>query len=135
MADLLIVAIDGNCTGYLKCKQEIDKVMRGFVGQVIYAIPDPHVERWLLLDQEAFKKVMGRGCEAPAYKCDRGHYKRLLSEAIRKAGKTPLTGGERVKKLVNAADLEYLERTEDSLGKFLKALLQQLQTWQRATEQ
>ncbi len=48
--DLLIVATDGNCKGFLERKQEIDNAMKGFSGQVIYAIPDPHIERWLLLD-------------------------------------------------------------------------------------
>src|SRR5947209_20036217 len=42
--DLLIVATDGNCKGFLGRKQQIDFAIRGFAGQVIYAIPDPHIE-------------------------------------------------------------------------------------------
>jgi hypothetical protein len=134
--DLLIVAIDGNCAGYLECKQEIDKVMKGFAGQVIYAIPDPHIERWLLLDSAAFKKVLGKGCSAPAQKCDRDRYKRLLLEAVRQTGTDSLSGGlEYTEELVNEMDLERMERMEDSLGRFLKSLRQQLQIWQRATQQ
>jgi hypothetical protein len=136
LADLLIVAIDGNCTGYSQCKQEIDQVTQGFAVPVICAIPDPHIERWLLLDATAFKKVVGKGCSAPAQKCDRGHYKRLLIEAIQQAGKTAfLEGLEYAEDLVNEMDLERVERVEDSLGKFLKSLRQQLQTWQRAMQQ
>lgn len=131
MSDLLIVATDGNCTGYLKRKQEIDKVMKGFAGQVVYAIPDPHVERWLLLDSTAFKKVLGKGCSAPGQKCDRGQYKRLLLDAVRQAGINPPLGGiEYAEDLVNTMNLEYLERNEDSLGKLLKSLRQQFQAWQ-----
>ena len=135
MADLLIVATDGNCLGYLKRKQEIDKAMKSFISPVIYAIPDPHVERWLLLDSAAFKQVLGKGCSAPDHKCDRGHYKRLLSEAIRQAGHASLLGGiEYAQDLVNEMDLEHIERTEDSFGKFLKPLRQQFQTWQQSAQ-
>ncbi len=42
LPDLLIVATDGNCKGFLARKQEIEKVLKGFSGTVIYAIPDPH---------------------------------------------------------------------------------------------
>lgn len=134
MSDLLIVATDGNCKGYLGRKQEIDAVMKNFVGQVIYAIPDPHIERWLLLDANAFKKVLGKGCSAPTKKCERHLYKRLLIEAVRQTGINPPLGGiEYAEELVNAMDLEHLERTEDSLGKLLKSLRQQFQAWQRST--
>lgn len=133
LPDLLVVATDGNCTGFLKRKQEVDKVVRGFPTPVICAIPDPHIERWLLLDSTAFKKVLGRGCSAPNQKCDRGHYKRLLIDAIRQTGINPPLGGiEYAEDLVNEMDLEYLERAEASLGKFLKPLRQQFQEWQQA---
>ena len=54
-----------------------------FLRSVIYAIPDPHIERWLLLDSAAFKKVLDKGCSAPTQKCERGLYKRLLLQAVR----------------------------------------------------
>ena len=136
LPDLLIVATDGNCKGYLGRKQEIDSAVKRFAGQIIYAIPDPHVERWLLLDATAFKKVLGKGCSAPKQKCERNLYKRLLIDAIRQTGTNPPLGGiEYAEDLVNEMDLEHLERTEDSLGKFLKPLRQQFQTWQQARQQ
>ncbi len=52
----------------------------------IYAIPDPHLERWLLLDSAAFKHVLGRGCSAPDQKCEKERYKQLLIQAILEAG-------------------------------------------------
>ena len=133
--DLLIVATDGNCKGFLERKQEIDNAMKGFSGQVIYAIPDPHIERWLLLDSSAFKKVLGKGCSAPIHKCERNLYKRLLLEAVRKAGINPPLGGiEYTEDLVNVMNLDKLERTEESLGKLLKALRQKFQEWERAEQ-
>jgi len=135
LPDLLIVATDGNCKGYMGRKQEIDSAVKGFSGRVIYAIPDPHIERWLLLDSSAFKKVLGRGCSAPVQKCERALYKRLLLEAVRKAGVNPPLGGiEYTEDLVHAMNLEYLERIEDSLGKLLKALREIFREWERSEQ-
>lgn len=126
--DLLIVATDGNCKGYSNRLQELEEVTKKFHGSVIYAIPDPHIERWLLIDSLAFKKVLGKGCSAPVQKCERLLYKHLLTESVRNAGFTPLANGlEFAEPLINAMDLDKLERMEDSLGRFLKALRQQFQ--------
>ncbi len=132
LPDLLIVAIDGNCKGFQGRKQELETIMKGFVGQAIYAIPDPHIERWLLLDSAAFKKVLGKGCSAPTQKCERDLYKRLLREAVQKTGVNPPLGGiEYTEELVNAMDLERLEKTGDSLSKLLKALRLKFQEWEQ----
>jgi len=133
LPDLLIVATDGNCKGYLGRKQEIDVAIKGFTGQVVYAIPDPHIERWLLLDSAAFKKVLGKGCSAPVQKCERGLYKRLLLEAVRQTGVKPLLGGiEYTEDLVDAMNLDKLEKTEESLGRLLKALRDKFKEWERS---
>ena len=134
LPDLIIVATDGNCKGFTERKQQIDEATRGLSDLVICAIPDPHIERWLLLDSSAFKSVLGRGCNAPAYKCERALYKRLLDEAVTKAHKETLFGGvEYTGSLVAAMDLDSLERTEESLGKFLKDLRHKFLEWQRGS--
>ena len=133
LPDLLIVATDGNCKGYSGRKQEIDNAVKGFNRQVIYAIPDPHIERWLLLDSAAFKKVLGKGCSAPVQKCERDLYKRLLLEAVRNTGVNPPLGGiEYTEDLVYAMNLDYLEKSEDSLGRLLKALREIFNEWKRS---
>ena len=71
LPDLLIVGRDANCQGFLKRRQELETVAVHSGCQVVYAIPDPHIERWLLLDSAAFKAVLGRGCAAPRQKCER----------------------------------------------------------------
>lgn len=135
LPDLLVVATDGNCKGFLARKQEIENIIRGFRGAVIYAIPDPHIERWLLLDSAAFKNVPGKGCSAPMQKCERDLYKRLLKEAVLKAGiVAPLAGIEYAGSLVNAMNLEKLERIEASLGKLLKELRYKFQEWKQAEQ-
>lgn len=128
--DLLVVATDGNCKGFLERKQQIEGNLKGYSGKVIYAIPDPHIERWLLLDSSAFKKVLGVGCKAPAYKCERDRYKRLLADAVIDAGEKPVVGGlEYTEDLVNEMDLDKLERVEPSFGRLLKDFRQQFQSW------
>ncbi|MFH2001235.1 MAG: hypothetical protein ABIK28_16250, partial [Planctomycetota bacterium] len=49
--DAVVAAIDANCKGYSEKRKEIDgKKPRDFPNHIpfIYAIPDPHIERWIL---------------------------------------------------------------------------------------
>ncbi|EQD69782.1 hypothetical protein B1A_06645, partial [mine drainage metagenome] len=91
--ELIVVAIDANCHGYNGRKQEIVGIYGQLAVPVTYAIPDPHIERWLLLDSAAFKSALGVGCRAPTQKCQRDLYKSLLRDAVEKTGVTPLLGG------------------------------------------
>lgn len=54
---LPIVATDANCKGLNERAREIGG--RDDVVPMILALPDPHIERWLLLDGAAFKAVFG----------------------------------------------------------------------------
>jgi hypothetical protein len=133
--DLLVIATDANCKGYLKRRQEVDKVINTYsaiisTDRVAHAIPDPHVERWPLLDSAAFKAVLGRGCEAPDYKCERDRYKRLLAEAVRAAGVMPILGGiEHMEDIVNAMDLQKVRSADDSLDRLLGELVTTFGSW------
>lgn len=104
-SDLLVVATDANCKGLAERLKEFDA---GRVPvPVVLAIPDPHVERWLLLDGAAFKKVLGRGCDKPDLKCSRNRYKDQLLKEIREAGITPSLGGiEYGEDLVREMDID-----------------------------
>lgn len=81
--DLLIVARDANCKGVSQrereLRQEADK-FETLKESIIYAIPDPHIELWLLLDSAAFKAVLGKGCAAPDQK--------MRSRSLQKIAKT-----------------------------------------------
>lgn len=128
--DLLIVCTDGNCKGFTTRRQEIEREIIGFNVDVICAVPDPHIERWLLLDSKAFKNVLGKGCPAPPLKCERDLFKRKLIECIRDAGVIPLLGGiEHTRDIVSNLDLEYLEQADESLGRLLKALRNKFNEW------
>ena len=96
MPDLIIVATDANCQGLNQRIREITGItdtVTNPIPPVVTAIPNPHIERWLLLDGAAFRQALGRGCQAPEHKCDRVLYKQRLMDAVWDAGITPLRGG------------------------------------------
>ena len=127
---LILVGTDGNCKKPPEREREIHQALAGFTDFVICAIPDPHIERWLLLDTEAFKTVFGRGCLTPDRKCEQDRYKRLLLNAILQAGPEPsLTNFGYVADLVNSMNFQRMARRSDSLGRLFKALQQQFEKW------
>ena len=109
---LIIVATDANCKGwYQRIRDFGDPVS---AAPIVHAIPDPHIERWLLLDGAAFKAVFGRGCHAPDQKCDHYRYKQRLVHAIFDAGITPNLGGlEFAEDIVQQMDIERAEQADD----------------------
>lgn len=131
--DLLIVARDANCKGFVTRKNEIEKITQDMPNRVVYAIPDPHIERWLLLDSLAFKIVLGKGCNAPDQKCDRGRYKKLLQEAVRNTGRVPLLGGmEHAEDIVNNINIHHVESIDPSISHFLKDLRRIFTIWSQS---
>jgi hypothetical protein len=130
LPDLLIIATDANCKGYAERKKEIDKIAVEYKNLTLYAIPEPHIERWLLLDSAAFKSATGKGCKAPDKKCSRDRYKKFLLEAMQNAGIVPPLGGmEYAKDIVDAMDIQKMERANTSFGKFLKELKHIFKEW------
>ncbi len=123
--DLIIVATDSNCKGIVEREREINQYTSIFSNIVINMIPEPHIERWLLLDSEAFKKVYGRGCAKPDNKCEKGRYKHQLLNAIYNATRTsPIDGTERIDELINAMDLQRLIQSDRSIRRFITQLQQ-----------
>lgn len=128
--ELIVVAIDANCHGYSERKREIIEIYGKLAVPVTYAVPDPHVERWLLVDSAAFKSALGVGCKAPTQKCQRDLYKSLLRDAVEKAGVTPLLGGiEYADDIVGNMDLTHTPQPDTSLEKFLAPVRQQFRQW------
>ena len=89
--DLIVVATDANCMGLNGRAREFQGIEPP--APLLLAIPDPHIERWLLLDGAAFRTALGRGCQAPDQKCRRDRYKQFLINAVRNAGVEPNLGG------------------------------------------
>ena len=127
--DLIVVATDANCKGLNERAREI--VVRDEPAPMILAIPDPHIERWLLLDGAAFKTVFGKGCDSPDQKCDRGRYKQRLIEAIYATGTIPRLGGiEYAEDIVEQININRAERVDRSFRRFVADLRNTFQGWQ-----
>ena len=118
--DIIIVAIDANCKTYSGKRKIIDqKVPERFRECIVHCIPDPHIERWLLLDSSAFKKALGLGCAAPDKKCEKSRYKQLLKDEVRKSGNTVNLGGfEHAEDIVKNMS-ESAIQSDDSLKRFV----------------
>jgi hypothetical protein len=130
--DLLVLATDANCVGRRKREEQLAPILRPLEGLLptVMAIPDPHIERWLLIDSQAFKAVLGRGCNAPTTKCQRDLYKDLLAKAVSDTDVRPLIGGmEHAEEIVKAMDLRRMRQTEESLGRLIDDLERAFSAW------
>lgn len=126
--DFIVVATDSNCEGLAKREHDIDEAGKTWPGEIVKAIPDPHIERWLLLDGAAFKLAVGRGCQAPDLKCDRGRYKDHLIDELQNAGVIPSLGGiEYAEDIIAGLNVQRASQADRSLGRFIAGLRQALE--------
>ena len=126
--DLIVAATDANCQGFNARIASIGNL--DFPAPLIVAVPDPHIERWLLLDGAAFREVFGRGCRAPDQKCSRDRYRQKLTDAIHQAGVEPILGGiEYAADIVRHMDLDRAARADTSLQRFLDHLSAIFRSW------
>ncbi|MYB94165.1 DUF4276 family protein [Candidatus Poribacteria bacterium] len=135
LPDLIIVGTDSNCKGLSERETEINQVTSDLSDLVISMVPEPHIERWLLLDSEAFKTVFGKGCSVPDQKCERGRYKNMLLNAIYQATMVfPLEAIEHVEELVNEMNLQRVAQMDRSIDRLLSALQRQFRIWQQTED-
>ena len=128
--DLIVVATDANCKGLNGRTREFQGVE--LPAPLLLAIPDPHIERWLLLDGAAFRTAVGRGCQAPDQKCLRDRYKQLLIKAVHDAGVTPTFGGvEFAEDIVREMNLDRAARADGSFRRFVEEYRRTLGGWQQ----
>jgi hypothetical protein len=122
-ADLLVVGSDANCKGFTSRRDWVaKKTLKSVYRDVVCAIPDPHIERWYMLDMAALgaaADVQVQGA-APAYKCDKDHYKKLLRDAFQGSGiEPPLGGSEFGPSLAQKMDLYAAGKQDHGLAAFL----------------
>lgn len=130
--DLIVAATDANCKGLGERTKALTGVAQQTDLRIVFAVPDPHIERWLLVDSGAFRKVFGRGCNAPDQKCERARYKKMLIDAIRESGITPSLGGiEYAEDIVKEMDLGQAARNDASLQRLLEDLHSVFRKWQQ----
>jgi hypothetical protein len=130
-ADALVVGSDGNCNGFAKRREQLLKVAATPPYPVVFtAIPDPHIERWYLLDSLALSRAIGTGVQAitPLAKCEKNHYKKLLQEVFENTDvQPPLGGWEYGPVLAKNIDLYHASQKDHALGDFLE----QIRVWLR----
>ena len=132
LPDLVIVGTDSNCKSLSEREKVINEVVTDLSDIVISMIPEPHIERWLLLDSGAFKVVYGKGCPDPDRKCERKRFKNLLLQAIRDATTVaPIDGFERVEELVYSMDFQRMKQSDKSICRFLTPLQRQFRIWEQ----
>ena len=134
--DLVVVVIDGNCATARKKRAEIQKATRPrLLDRLVAGCPNPHVERWFLADPDSFHKVVGYRPVVGREKCEREHYKRLLTDAIRKGSQPATLGGiEFAAELVEAMNLYRAGRSDSSLRAFVGDLRSGLRGIRRSAE-
>lgn len=133
LPDRILVARDANCKSYNVRRQELAEVVSAypdFQYLVVYAIPEPHIERWMLTDPEAFRAIFGRGCTLPSLRCEKNEYKRLLRQEIKASGiDAPLGGEEYAADIVDNMNLGQVEVRESSFGRLISELRAAFNQW------
>lgn len=136
--DLLVVAVDGNCKGYKEQIRNLEKYIKPnhpFSNKVVYAIPDPHIERWYIMDQRAFKEGVGieQAPQLPTYKCQKGYYKNKLNQTLKEADVNSLLGGaEFGERIVESIEnLDAFSKQDNGLLSFVTELRIKMRNWKR----
>lgn len=122
--DLLVVVLDANCEGWNAARNAVAKTVDASIfPRSVVGCPDPHIERWCIADPPTFRTVVGGDAPADPGKCEKNLYKRLLREAIERAGQVVLGDGmEFAPDLVEAMDLYRAARAQQSLRNFVDEL-------------
>ncbi|MGH8906621.1 MAG: hypothetical protein ACRD0K_08915 [Egibacteraceae bacterium] len=120
---VLIVAVDGNCQGFNERRKLIEQVVGDrYPGQLVIAVPDPHVELWYLADPDAPGRALGRAVpvQVPTYKCERARYKTLLREVFSAVGiQAPAGGIEFGDDIVAELDLDRACRNDRAFARLV----------------
>ncbi len=130
-ADIVVVTIDGNCLTFPVARRHIlEATVPMLKDRVVIACPDPHIERWYVADPDSFETIVGYRPSVGDKKCARGHYKQVLTTAIRQAGHLVTLGGvEFAPELVEGMSFYRAGRNDSSLKAFLddlRAMLRQV---------
>ena len=123
LPDFIVVVMDANKKGWRNRMREIPR-NAGPV-PVVRAVPDPHIECWLMLDNEAFRDLFGRGFQTPKKNpgYNRDFYKRALFDAYAKTGPIDnIRVFDRARKIASKINLTPTASGNKSLERFLKEL-------------
>ncbi len=122
--DLLLVMGDANCGNFRERKKEImGNIDPNIFPFFIVGCPDPHIEKWLLIDDQALLSIFGSSTNMPLDKCIRDYYKNELKRIIRSAG-WPIAqeGLEYSQDIINIIDFARAEKNDQSFKIFISDL-------------
>ncbi|NQU05338.1 MAG: hypothetical protein HQ568_04530 [Calditrichaeota bacterium] len=125
-----VIVMDGNCNGVNKRVKELSKHVKSddrFYDMVVYGVPDPHIEKWYVMDVNAFKSGVGLDSAPvlPPEKCERNYYKKFLTTKISDGlGSVPSLGGaEYAEDIVNNIDsIHRFAQLDKGCNKFINDL-------------
>lgn len=128
---ILIVATDSNCARYTKVRNDITTIIQkaDYHSPVVLAVPNPYIERWYVMDPEAFKSATGATVvsKLPRKHRQRDSYKKILREALLTAGIKPILGGaEYGEEVARQIDLYKAEKADKSFGRFVHDLKKEI---------
>ena len=128
---ILIVAIDSNRAKYTEVRNNITTLIQkaDYHSPVVLAVPNPYIERWYVLDPEAFKSATGATVvsKLPRKHRQRDSYKKILREALLSAGIKPILGGaEYGEEVARQIDLYKATKADKSFGYFVRDLKQEI---------
>ena len=127
--DVIIMVHDANCKGTNSIRKRYQKYFDryNYSLPVVFAIPDPYIEYWYLLDSDAFIKAI-EGDKYPKklpYQCQKKtkrFYKTELAKAIMMNGIEPIRGGSEYGEKI-AENIDYKKVSEEkSIGFFIGSL-------------
>jgi hypothetical protein len=124
-ANLLVVGADANCQGFSTKRDLVEKATSRsrYEHKFIAAIPDPHVERWYMLDIQALSQAAGVTISTvlPPYKCEKNYYKTLLRKAFIGTEIIPPLGGVEYGPLIaKTMDLYSASKKDHGLADFVE---------------
>lgn len=124
MPDLLLVLGDSNCHNFQERKKEIMSIIDNNIFPfLVVGCPDPHVEKWLLIDQHALSIVFGVSLNISLDKCKKDYYKDELKRIVRFAGWSMTQEGiEYSRDIIENIDFTRAEKNDHSFKYFISDL-------------
>jgi hypothetical protein len=122
--DLLLVLGDSNCHNFQERKNEIANIIDNTIFPFIaIGCPEPHIEKWLLIDPHALNNIFGVSLNISLDKCEKDYYKHELRKIIRQAG-WPMTqeGIEYAQDIIEEIDFIKAGKNDHSFKVFLSDL-------------
>jgi hypothetical protein len=134
--DMLVVALDSDTLTWHQQDSEIRSITNDLYSdaRVICAAPDPHIEKWYLLDQAALRRVVGAppGMTQVPRKTNKETYKALVRTIFREGGHGGILLGTYGESYATEMDLEVARKADDSFNHFVRNTLQVLRDVARA---